>query len=92
MKFLLAVLMSTVIAGSAFGACSKESLKECVTEETCKSVEKDGFKVTFDEKRTPKCMSESDQVTNCDQNNNSTGKKEITADSAKGSSTNASGK
>ncbi|MBC7715268.1 MAG: hypothetical protein H7177_18120 [Rhizobacter sp.] len=38
MKFLLAIAMTTTLMGTAFGACSTSSLKECTTEKDCKGL------------------------------------------------------
>jgi hypothetical protein len=42
MKFLLAIAMTMVLTGTAFGACSTTSLKECTNESDCKKLSKDG--------------------------------------------------
>lgn len=72
MKFLLAIAMTMVLMGSAFGACSKDSLKEC-TESECKKLSvSDGIQYNM-EKTTdgPLCrLKETAIATNCTENSN----------------------
>jgi hypothetical protein len=56
MKILLAAMMTTVMATTAFGACDIKSPDQCKTKTTCEGLSKeDGQKFTFDEKNS-KCM------------------------------------
>ncbi len=78
MKFLLAIAMSTVLTGTAFGACSVSSVKDCSTKKECEDLSKEGQKFTFNEKATVKCMlQETSVATNCLENNNSSTPKVI---------------
>ena len=72
MKILLAVIMSTVITGTAFGACSEANVKECTTKEDCEGLP--GKKYSFDaSSKTVKCMMKtSETATNCLQANDKT--------------------
>ncbi len=58
MKFLLTVLASMMITGSAMAACEKSTAHECKTEAECNSLNKDGgAKYSFDaSSTTAKCM------------------------------------
>ena len=73
MKILLAVMMTTVIAGSAYGACSKDAVNECVTEQSCVDLGKNSdIKYSFNDKNPVKCMAINGPVaTNCTENPNS---------------------
>lgn len=65
MKVLLAVTMTMLLTGSAFGACSKESSKECTTRAEC-----EGIKYIWNEKADVKCISTDGAVaTNCAEGN-----------------------
>lgn len=78
MKILLAVMMSTVLAGSAFGACSDTTPAECTTEATCEGLSKaEGKKFSFN-KSLNKCMVKDTVVaTNCLEGNDTPGSKRL---------------
>lgn len=72
MKFLVAILMTTALTGTAFGACSATSPNECTTKKECEDLSKEGQKFIFNESGKVKCMvSETAVATNCLENNNS---------------------
>ncbi|AUN96707.1 hypothetical protein DOM21_18280 [Bacteriovorax stolpii] len=72
MKFLLVIAMSTVLTGTAFGACSSSSPAECKTKQECDGISKEGQKFVFNESNKVKCMlQETSVATNCLENNNS---------------------
>ncbi len=72
MKILLAIAMTTVFTGTAFGACSETSPQECTTKASCDEISaKSGKKFSFDDSRKVKCMAPDTSVaTNCLENNN----------------------
>lgn len=78
MKVLLAVTMTMLLTGSAFGACSKESAKDCSTKAEC-----EGIKYLWNEKAEVKCISNDGPVaTNCAEGD--AGKRDAKASGATG--------
>lgn len=72
MKVLLVIAMSTVLTGTAFGACSISSLKECSSKKDCESLSNDKQKFVYNDNTPVKCMlQETSVATNCLENNNS---------------------
>lgn len=62
MKFLLAIIMSTVFASAAFGACSVGSPQDCAEEAACIKLSTDSKKFVWDEKAKQKCMTEEQSI------------------------------
>ena len=73
MKVLLAVMMSTVLTGTAFaGTCAKSSPQECTTQTACEALSSEGQRFRFDATQTIKCqVVDTSVATNCLENNSS---------------------
>lgn len=66
MKILLAVMISTVMASSAYAACASDKLGDCKEKSTCEGLSKDaGLKYEFNE-GAKKCMVKDVKVSSTD--------------------------
>lgn len=79
MKILLAMAMTTVFTGAAFGACGVNTLEDCTDKVACENLSSGNIKYEFNEKAKLKCMlKETSVATNCLENNSSNIKAEKT--------------